>query len=183
MPATLLATRVINIRKNNPFPFRSHLQKGCNHQHFHSNGWDFRANSWPSICRERFRINELYSRYDRLNGHSFSSLCLYSLIIIFNFLIKTLSFIILHSQKLIIKLCTFFRTVSSFSLSISLPIFTYLFILSLCTLLSTNNCNFKMNNLSGSLYPELARLRATVILCVRTGSLLFFSKRRKISEV
>lgn len=116
MPDTVLATRVINIRKNNPFPFTSHLQKGCNHQHFHSDGWDFRANSWPSICRERFRINELYSRYDRLNGHSFSSLCLYSLIIIFNFLIKTLSFIILHSQKLIIKLCTFFRIVSSFSL-------------------------------------------------------------------
>lgn len=68
--------------------------------------------------------------------------------------------------------------VSPLSPSISIPIFTYLFILGLCTVFPTNNCNFKMNNSSDSLYPGLACLRADTTLCVHTGSLLFFSKRR-----
>ena len=53
------------------------------------------------------------------------------------------------------------------------------FIPGLCPLLSTNNCNFKMNNSYGSLYPESAYLRAHLIPCVCAGSLLFFCKRRK----
>lgn len=65
------------------------------------------------------------------------------------------------------------------SVSISLPLVPYLFILGLCTLLSTNNCNFKMNNSYGSLYPESAYLRAHIIPCVCAESLLFFCKRRK----
>lgn len=36
-----------------------------------------------------------------------------------------------------------------------------------------------MNNSSGSLYPQLACLRADTTLCIHTGSLLFFSKRTK----
>ena len=67
----------------------------------------------------------------------------------------------------------------SFSVFISILTFTYLFILGLCTLPSTINCNFKMNNSSDSLYPESAYLKADIILCVHTGSLLFFCKRRK----
>lgn len=69
--------------------------------------------------------------------------------------------------------------VLSFSMFISILTFTYLFIRGLCTLPSTNNCNFKMNNSSDSLYPESAYLKANTILCVRTGSLCSFAKGEK----
>lgn len=70
------------------------------------------------------------------------------------------------------------------SLSVSLTLVPYLFIPGLCSLLFANDCNFKMNNSYGSLYPESAYLRAHIIPCVCAGSLLFFPERRKkISEV
>lgn len=64
-------------------------------------------------------------------------------------------------------------------MSVSIPLVTYLSILGLCILLSTNNCNFKMNNSYGSLYPESAYLRANIIPCVRAGSLFVLLQGRK----
>ena len=106
-----------------------------------------------------------------------SPVCFYSLGIIFNFIIEALPHIILKNQKLVIYLCTCFAMVSPFSLFLFSFLLIFLFWIS--AVLSTNNCNFKMNNSSGSLYPELACLRANIIQCVHTQSLLFFKKRRK----
>lgn len=119
----------------------------------------------------------MYFSSDRLKNGSFPLLCLYSLRTMFNFLKEILSFIIVQSSK--IHSWLFWNGVPLFFVSISILIFTYLFILGLYTLLSTNSCNLKMNNSSGSLYSELAYLRANIILCVHTGSLLFFCKRRR----
>lgn len=63
--------------------------------------------------------------------------------------------------------------------SFSLFPFLLIFLFWISAVLSTNNCNFKMNNSSGSLCPELACLRANILLCVHTQSLLFFKKRRE----